>query len=119
MLATCYILLYQSTLMEEGLTEYLTFVRGTVLVSLQMDYRRLKFLFQNLLINDEIEMVRPYLQNLPAVDLGPVDAAYASLEALAPLCERKSEMALREGTLEIVRNFYVSSCEGANSPFWM
>lgn len=119
MLATCYILLYQSTLIDEGLSEYLTFVRGCVLVPLQMDCRGLKFLFQNLLNNDEIEMTRPYLESMPEIDLRPVDAACASLEALAPVCERESEKMIREYTLEIVRSFYLSSCDGTNSPFVM
>jgi hypothetical protein len=118
-LATCYILVYQSTLMDEGLSEYLTFVRGCVLVPLQMNCRGLKFLFQNLLSDEEIEMSRPYLQRMPAVDLRPVDAAYASLEAFAPLCEREPEKLMREHTLEIVRKFYLSSCDGTNSPFWI
>jgi hypothetical protein len=61
MLATCYILLHQSTLIDEGLPEYLTFVRGCVLASIQIDYKGLKFLFQNLLNKDEIKMTRPYL----------------------------------------------------------
>jgi hypothetical protein len=116
-LATCYILLYQSVLIDEGLSEYLTFVRGCVLVPLQMNCRGLKFLFQNLLSDEEIEMLRPYLQCMPAIDLRHVDAAYASLEALAPLCERESEKTIREHTLEIVRKFYLSSCDGTNSPF--
>jgi len=116
MLATCYILVHQSTLIDEGLSEYLTFIRGCVLVPLQMDCRGLKFLFQNLLSDDEIEMTRPYLQSMPAIDLGPVDAAYASLEALTPLCERESEKMMREQTLEIVRKFHLSSCDGTNSP---
>jgi hypothetical protein len=119
MLATCYILVYQSTLIDEGLSEYLTFVRGCVLVPLQMGYRGLKFLFQNLLSDDEIELTRPYFQRMPAVDLRPVDAACVSLEALAPLCEREWEKTIREHTLEIVHNFYLSPCDGTNSPFWM
>lgn len=118
-LATCYILVHQSTLIDEGLSEYLTFVRGCVLVPLQMNCRGLKFLFQNLLSDDEIEMSRPYLQSMPAVDLRLVDAACASLEALEPLCERESEKTMREHTLEIVRKFYLSSCDGTNSPFWI
>jgi hypothetical protein len=115
MLATCYILLCQSTLIGEGLPEYLTFVRGCVLVPIQMDCKGLKFLFQNLHSEDEIEMTRPYLQSMPAIDLSPVDAACASLEAFAPLCERESEKVMREQTLEILRNFYLSSCDGTKS----
>ena len=117
MLATCFILLYQSTLIDEGLSEYLTFVRGCVLVPLQMGYKHLKFLFQNLLSDDEIEKTRPYLQSMPAVDLRSVDAAYASLENFGPCCEREAEKKMHERMLELVRSFYLSSCDGTKSPF--
>jgi hypothetical protein len=119
MLATCWILVYQSALMDEGLPEFLTFTRGCVLVPVQMGCRGLKFLFQNFLTDDEIEKTRPYLQGMPAIDLRPVDAAYASLEAFGPLCERESEKQMREGLLGIVCSFYLSSCDGTKSPFWM
>ena len=117
MLATCFILLYQSTLIDEGLSEYLTFVRGCVLVPLQMGCKHLKFLFQNLLSDDEIEKTRPYLQGMPAVDLRSVDAAYASLEDFGPFCEREAEKKMHERMLELVRSFYLSSCDGTKSPF--
>lgn len=61
-------------------------------------------------------MTRPYLQSMPAIDLSPVDAACTSLEAFAPLCERESEKMMREQTLEILRKFYLSSCDGTKSP---
>jgi hypothetical protein len=117
MLATCWILLYQSILIDQGLSEYLTFVRGCVLVLLQMGSKNLKLLFMNLVSDDEIEKTRPYLQHMPAVDLRSVDAAYASLEGLRPLCEREVEKMLQQRLLEIVRNFYLSSCDGTKSLF--
>ncbi|KIN03092.1 hypothetical protein OIDMADRAFT_160662 [Oidiodendron maius Zn] len=111
LLATSFILLYQSTLMDEGLYEYLTFVRGCVLVPLQMGCRGLKFLFENLLSDDEIEKTRPYMQAMPAIDVRFVDAAYASLENFGPLCEREAEKKMHGYLLEIVRSFYLSSCD--------
>jgi hypothetical protein len=111
-LATCFILLYQSTLLDEGLSEYLTFVRGCVLVPLQMSSKNLKFLFRNLLNNDEIEMTRPYLQGMPAVDIRSVDAAYASLEDCGSLCELEAEKKMHKRMLELVSSFYLSPCEG-------
>jgi len=116
MLATCYILLYQSIFIDEGLPEFLTFVRGCVLLPIHMDCKGLKFLFQNVLTEDEIEMTRPYLQSMPPIDLSSVDAACASLEAFAPLCKRELENMMREQTLEIVRKFYSSSGDGTKSP---
>ena len=117
MLATCFILVYQSTLLDEGLFEYLTFVRGCILVPLQMSCKDLKFLFQNLLSDDEIEQTRPYLQSMPAVDLKSVDAAYTSLEDFRSLCKREAEKKMHDRTLEIVRSFYLSPCDGTKYPF--
>jgi hypothetical protein len=71
-------------------------------------------LFQNLLSNDEFETA-----GTPTVDLGPVNAAYASLEAFEHLCERESEKAFHACLLEIVRNLYLSTHDGVRSPFWM
>jgi len=117
MLATCWVLLYQSILIDEGLSEYLTFVRGCVLVPLQMGSKDLKFLFKNLFSDDEIEKTRPSLQDMPAVNLRSVDAACTSLEALKPLCEHEVEKKVQGRLLELVRRFYLSSCDGTNSLF--
>jgi hypothetical protein len=80
-----------------------------------MNCNGIKFIFQNLLTEDEIEMRRPYLESMPAVDLSPVDAACASMIAFAPLCKRESEKLMREETLVILHKFYLSSCDGMNS----
>jgi hypothetical protein len=52
---------------------------------------------------------------MPAVDLRSVDAAYASLEGFGPLCEREAEKKMHERMLELVRSFYLSSCDGTKS----
>jgi hypothetical protein len=114
-LATCWILLYQSILINEGLPEYLTFVRGCVLVPIHMNYNGLSFIFQNLLTESEIDMTRPYLESMPAIDLSPVDAACASLVAFAPLCKRESEKLMHQQTFDILGKFYLSSCDGINT----
>jgi hypothetical protein len=118
-LATCFILLYQSTLIDEGLSEYLTFVRGCVLIPLQLAGKDLRLLFQNLLSDEGIEKTRPYLQDLQAIDLKSVDAAYASLERLGPLCEREAEKRMHERMLDLVRCFYLSSCDGTKFFFFL
>jgi len=71
-----------------------------------------KFLFKNLLSDDEIEMTRPYFQGMPAVDLRSVDAAYASLDDFGPLCEREGEKKMHERMLELVCSFFLSPCDG-------
>jgi hypothetical protein len=114
MIATAYILISKSSLMDEGLAEYLTFVRGLVLISLQMGFKGLKFLFHNLLSNHDLEDISPYLKDVPEIDLGPVDAAYASLEKIRPLCEREYEKVFHACLLHITRNLYSSQQEGTN-----
>lgn len=115
MLATCLVLAYQSMLMDEGIADYLTFVRGCVLVSIQMSCRGLKFLFKHLLSMDELMKIRPLLQGPPLADLGPVNAAYTSLEAFKHLCEREYEKAFHGHLVEIVNLFYSSSRDGMKS----
>jgi hypothetical protein len=117
MLATCYSLIFQSTLMDDGYAEFLSFTRGCVLVAVQMGCKGLKLLFQNLLSNEEFERVDLHLQGTPGVDLGPIDAAFASLEAFRPLCERESDKKFHGCLLEIVRKYYSSSRDGMKSPF--
>jgi hypothetical protein len=46
MLATCYALLFQSVLMRDGLVEYMTFIRGVIVVALHMGKRNMRFLFR-------------------------------------------------------------------------
>ena len=114
LLATCWVLQYQSLLIDEGLAEYLTFVRGCVLVPLYMAGQDLKFLFKNLLSDEEMQKMRLSLQDLPAINVRDLDAAYTSLEGLKPLCVREVDKRVQERLMEILRKFYLSSCDGTN-----
>src|ERR1035438_8917429 len=57
MIATFFNLVSQSMLIDEGNSEYFTFIRGGALVATQMGSKGLKFLFQNLVSIDGFEMV--------------------------------------------------------------
>lgn len=48
MLASCFALLFQSCLLEDGLIEFMMFIRGTVSVGFTMGSRRMKILFDRL-----------------------------------------------------------------------
>ncbi|KAK8086989.1 hypothetical protein PG994_001963 [Apiospora phragmitis] len=47
LVATCFALTFQSVLLDDGMTEFMTFCRGVVLVATQMYCKGAKFLFTN------------------------------------------------------------------------
>ncbi|RDW77562.1 hypothetical protein BP6252_05615 [Coleophoma cylindrospora] len=75
MIGTCYALVFQSTLMDDGLSEYMTFIRGIVLVSIQLAVRNLRFMFENMLDNDSLAAAEPMLEKAPELDNEPARAA--------------------------------------------
>ena len=74
MLATCYVLLFQSVLLDDGLAEYMSFIRGCVLIAQNMGCKRMKFLFHSFLGTDSLAKLDPHLKEGPEVNPGPVDA---------------------------------------------
>jgi len=81
-------------------------------VPLYMAGQDVKFLFKNLLSDEEMQKMRLSLQDLPAINVRSVDAACRPLEGLTPLCEREVDKRVQERLLELVRKFYLSSCDG-------
>jgi hypothetical protein len=116
MLATCYSLIFQSTLIDDGLVEYMTFIRGVVLLSSHMGANNIKFLFHSMFGEEQTKKLDPKLEESPLIDPDLVDAACASLEALAPLCTRNSEREYRGLLLSLARSLYSSSREGTQAP---
>lgn len=85
LLGACYALTFQSSYMKDGMTEFLTMVRGCGLVSLQLRNEKVDVSFQ---INPtrHVEIMQSRLDNLPAVDTDLHTGAVASFNAIAPLC---------------------------------
>jgi hypothetical protein len=85
-LATCYVLSTQSVLMEDGLSDFVSFIRGCAQVAQSMGCRRMKFLFHSIVLGDQLSKMEPHLKGAPRVNRAFIDAACASFEALAMLC---------------------------------
>jgi hypothetical protein len=88
MLATCFALTFQSTLLDDGAAEFMTFIRGIVIVSMQMHLKGIRPLFRNLEAADSDAILSPRMELLPLIDPAWAAMAVASLDALAPLCAR-------------------------------
>lgn len=115
MLATCYSLVFQSALISDGFPEYMSFIRGCIVVAWQMGAKQLKFLFEGMLADAQLATMGPYLHGAPNIDPALTSAAISSLEACAPLIEKDSEKSFYYCCLEIAHASVVSSREGTSS----
>ncbi|EHK99279.1 hypothetical protein M7I_4844 [Glarea lozoyensis 74030] len=109
MLATCFALLFQSVYMDDGLAEYMTFIRGTVAVGIQMGIRKDKILFEHLFDDNGEKLVDPAMMKAPLVDSSLVRMALASLEKIQPLCDHVVEVEIYGMLLAAARALITSS----------
>lgn len=111
MLATCFTLLFQSVLLNDGLAEYLSFFRGVVAIAMQMSQKKMKFVFTKLFGDEYLQSMEPALAAAPLINNGIVSRACRSLEKMAPLCETKAAIGIYGILLSIARNLITSSRE--------
>ncbi|KAI0181373.1 hypothetical protein GGR52DRAFT_32825 [Hypoxylon sp. FL1284] len=110
LLATCFALMFQSIGLDDGMAEYMTFIRGIALVSGQMRSRGMRFIFSNLRhLNTSATMLKPHIDALPPVRRTWVDMAVAAIRALEPLCAHPVEAAYRRLLLAIAEALYTDS----------
>lgn len=92
MLATCFSLLFQSCLLEDGLSEYMMFIRGTVSVGYSMGARRMKFVFEKLFDDQQLAQVDPEMNAAPLINAEVAASANRSFERFKHLCVHKVEV---------------------------
>lgn len=112
MLATCYTLVFQSALISDGFPEYMSFIRGCMVVAWQMGVKQLKFIFEGILSDEQLVKMGPYLQGPPDIDPDLTNGAIGSLEACRPVVVRDAEKAFFECMLEIAQAAQISSRQG-------
>ncbi|KAM0265972.1 hypothetical protein ACHAPA_007331 [Fusarium lateritium] len=118
MVATCYALTFQSVSLEDGLTEYLTFIRGIMIVGMQMMFRGIKPIFENMMEQDQSALLEPLMQGLPLIPKGLTDSAMEALTKLELLCTEPVEVEYYQHLLNIVEKLYVNSWD-AQYGWWM
>lgn len=115
MLATCYNLFVQSTLIDDGLAEYMTFIRGCIIIGLQMLAKDMKFLFHSMWGDENIASLSPSLKDAPLIDAYHVKAACTSLAGFNHLCVRKAEIEMYRLLLGVARALFTSSQDGSST----
>jgi hypothetical protein len=124
MVATCYALTFQSVSLEDGLAEYLTFIRGIMIVGMQMMFRGIKPIFGNTMEPEQDALLEPLMQGLPLIQKGYTDSAVEALTNLKPLCKEDVEVEYHQHLMTIVEKFYVNSWDAykaytAQYGWWM
>jgi hypothetical protein len=111
MLATCYTLTHQSALLEDGITEYMTFIRGCVKVLWHMGTNNLPLLFKNVLSDAQLQTMGPHFQGEPVLPAETVMEAVRSLEAFEHMCATDGERLMHKYILETAHGVMSSKRE--------
>ncbi|KAK0704984.1 hypothetical protein B0H67DRAFT_366930 [Lasiosphaeris hirsuta] len=125
LMATCFALTYQSVLLDDGMAEFMTFIRGIVIVAVQMYIKGAKLLFGEFLGDPVQEKLEPYMRKVPLIERNWVDRAMGGLKRLRPLCEGRPVEAKYVGMItETAEQLYVSSwgayqAMGRHYGWWM
>ncbi|KAJ4169431.1 hypothetical protein NW754_016459 [Fusarium falciforme] len=109
MIATCFALTFQSVSLEDGLAEFLTFIRGIMVVGMQMMFRGIKPLFQNMPEQEQDALLEPLMEGLPLIQKGYVDSAMEAVVNLKPLCKEQVEIEYHQHLVNILEQLYLNS----------
>lgn len=112
LMATCFALTFQSVLLDDGMVEYMTFIRGVIIVAIQMYIKGAKLIFGQFLGDKQTEVLRPLLEKVPLIEQTWATAAVAAIEGLAPLCQHPMEQQYHERILDMAMQLQVSSWGG-------
>lgn len=112
LVATCFALTFQSVSLDDGMAEYMTFIRGIVIVSMQMLFKGIKPIFSNLMEQDSDEVLAPFMQDLPLIQRGWADSARDAIGNLRALCVEPVEIEYQEKLSTIVEKLYINSWAG-------
>jgi len=118
MLATCCALFLQSTYINNGgLVEYMTFIRGCIIIGAQMDTRNMKLLFNSMWGDENVSAIDSSRVTEPLINPDRVAASCRSFEQFAHLCKGKQEAEMHGLLLGTARALYTSSQDGRRQPF--
>ncbi|KUJ10463.1 uncharacterized protein LY89DRAFT_656240 [Mollisia scopiformis] len=111
LLASCYLLTFQSSYMKDGIPEFFQFVRGCTLVSNQLREEKLPMAFF-LTAQDHFEFMEGRLMNLPVINPGILDGANISLDVLPPILELPVHFKFYDLLVECIAALRISSLQG-------
>jgi hypothetical protein len=111
LLASCYLLAFQSSYMKDGLEEFFQTVRGCSILSNQLRAENLPMEF---FVTEEahFQTMEERLMNLPVIHEDLIRGARMSLTALPPLFDRPVNLLFYQVILDVIEAARVSSIQG-------
>ncbi|KAI5462071.1 hypothetical protein BGZ63DRAFT_403337 [Mariannaea sp. PMI_226] len=109
MIATCFSLSVQSTVLEDGLVDFMMFLRGVVAISIYMRQKGFKFLFHHMF--DLTEAVASELSGSVLTNSSYARGVCRSLELLHPLVQSTTEVECHRLLLSAAKALFTSSRE--------
>lgn len=116
LVATCFALTFQSVSLEDGMAEYMTFIRGIVIVSMQMAFRGIAPVFSTLFEDEQNRIMAPQMVDLPLIEKAWVDSAVEAIDKLRPLLTLQVEFEYQEQLMGIAQKLYINSFDGIYHP---
>lgn len=114
LLASCYLLAFQSSYMKDGLQEFFRTIRGCSLVSDQLRAEKLPMSFY-LTGKAHFEFMQQRLMDLPTIHEDLIAGAKRSLLVLTPELDRPANLKFYQGLLDTVEAAPRSSVQGSRS----
>lgn len=109
LLATCFALTFQSVLLEDGMAEYMTFIRGIIIVAIQMYTRGARFLFSNFIEDEQDALLRPLIEQVPMINRVWAEGAAAAVAGLSPLVMMAKERDEEDGKTAAAYQAYLAT----------
>ncbi|KAI1083899.1 hypothetical protein F5B20DRAFT_525952 [Whalleya microplaca] len=109
LMATCFALTFQSVFLEDGMGEFMTFCRGVLIVIIQMACKGVKFVFSNLIDEDQKAILKPMMESMPPIQRDWTDKAVAGIRNLELLCKHQVEIEHYRILLDMAEALYTSS----------
>ncbi|OHE91005.1 C6 zinc finger protein [Colletotrichum orchidophilum] len=108
LIATCFALTFQSVTFEDGMAEYMTFIRGILIIGTQMYIKGIKPIFINLMGQDSSAVLEPKMADLPLIRSEWADGAVEAIGGLRGLCRDVVEIEYFDLLLEMATKLHTS-----------
>ncbi|KAK2016641.1 C6 zinc finger protein [Colletotrichum eremochloae] len=111
LVATCFALTFQSVTFEDGMPEYMTFIRGILIIGTQMWIKGIKPIFVNIIGEDSSAVLEPKMANLPLIQKEWADGAVEAIGGLRGLCRDVVEIEYFNLIMAMATKLHTSSWE--------
>ncbi|KAI9803879.1 MAG: hypothetical protein M1825_001759 [Sarcosagium campestre] len=109
MMAACYALSFQSSYTDDGLMDFLIFIRGCSLISFTAFQNPAESVFRDNTTEGHMQIMRPKLRTAPTVDPFLASTASDAVDSIRHLCSHKIEWEFHQLLVDITHSLLETS----------